>query len=694
MQWLNSSKVFLIIAIYSAFGSSAQNGHCGSSEVYNQLVSQHPEILQKQQELDQFIKQYSQSIRKTEGQVYIIPIVFHILHNYGPENISDDQVIDAVQMLNEDYRKLNADTSEIVTAFKGVAANCEIEFRLANIDPDGNCTNGIDRIISSLTYKGDDDAKLNQWDPHKYLNIWSIKLFDSSKFPSVAGYSYFPSSAAIIPDKDGVIILSNYIGRIGTGDPTLARALTHEIGHYLNLAHPWGFNNDPGVSCGDDDVTDTPETKGWKTCSLNHSAVCDPNIQENIQNYMDYSYCDRMFTEGQKSRMRTTLNSTTASRNNLWTTANLIATGTNTTNPTVCTPIADFQSDIKLVCTGGSKVYFKDLSWKGKPTSWSWYFEGGTPSYSTLSGPSVQYAVAGTYNVTLVTANSSGTATKIRTEMITAFPDTARYSSWQYSDSFENDTFPNTDWSVQSSAGQFTWSHTNAVAAGGGLSVMVSNFNKNDQGDTYEMVSPSIDLSTISEPALHFKVANAQRTSTSNDMLEVSLSLDCGQSWILRYVKIGNKLSTIGVKNIEFYPASLQQWREEVVGLSSYYDKKSVYFKFKFTSGNGNNIYIDDINLNGPSGISETEANLNFSIFPNPADGSASLNFYIAKKQNVTLKIYDVLGKEAGIITKNETLEAGDHNYIIQRDERLRSGIYIARLTAGHQDFYKKIVFR
>ena len=127
---------------------------------------------------------------------------------------------------------------------------------------------------------------------------------------------------------DGVIALSTYVGSIGTSSPTNSRTLTHEIGHFFNLQHVWGNTNAPGVACGDDGVSDTPITKGWDHCPSSNYDVCNNGVDENFQNYMEYSYCDVMFTQGQNTRMHAALNSTVQNRNNLWTTNNLIATGT------------------------------------------------------------------------------------------------------------------------------------------------------------------------------------------------------------------------------------------------------------------------------------------------------------------------------------------------------------------------------
>ena len=128
---------------------------------------------------------------------------------------------------------------------------------------------------------------------------------------------------------NGVWILDTYLGSIGTSDVVNSRTMTHESGHWLNLSHVWGPNNNPGnaASCDDDDqVADTPNEIGVTTCNLNE-ASCGPRA--NVENYMNYSYCSKMFTQGQVTRMRDALGSGVGGRNNLNTPGNLIDTGTD-----------------------------------------------------------------------------------------------------------------------------------------------------------------------------------------------------------------------------------------------------------------------------------------------------------------------------------------------------------------------------
>jgi PKD repeat protein len=251
---------------------------CGTTEATQALHAAHPELVEKEANyntllLEQAEIKKQQKSTQTAEQVFRIPIVFHIIHINGSENISDAQVLDEVAILNRDYAKLNADSANIIanTPFDTLSTRMNIEFRLARIDPNGNCTNGIDRIYSHRTNNADDASKLNPWPRNKYLNVWVVKTIGQA---GVAGYAFFPSDADATPNVDGVIILNDYIGSIGTSALFSSRALTHEIGHFLSLYHPWGGTNSPEVACGDDVVEDTPITMGHLSCDL-YTPHCD-----------------------------------------------------------------------------------------------------------------------------------------------------------------------------------------------------------------------------------------------------------------------------------------------------------------------------------------------------------------------------------------------------------------------------------
>ncbi|WP_299455216.1 GEVED domain-containing protein [uncultured Microscilla sp.] len=316
---------------------------CGHLPMHKKLLQHANPLLKQQIENARQIleKQTTEfttlSARKSSvsQSVLTIPIVFHVVHDGGAENISDAQIIESVKQLNEDFSATNPGVGDVVDAFKPLVANVGLKFVLAQKDPNGNPTTGITRTRSSHTYNGGNIGlkQLIRWPRNMYLNVWVVRSSDGG---NGSGFAFYPSgtvgSNAVY---DGVVVSHWAVGRTGTAAATHYKLLTHEVGHWANLKHIWGgdtSNSDDSACNDDDDVSDTPNTKGTTGCELTATSC---GSLDNNQNYMDYGTCSEMFTEGQKTRMLAAMNSSVGERNNLWTQANLDATLYSSATPRV-----------------------------------------------------------------------------------------------------------------------------------------------------------------------------------------------------------------------------------------------------------------------------------------------------------------------------------------------------------------------
>ena len=669
-----------ILATTIASVTNAQEKHCYTTEMDNEATLNNPDMLRQRQNLETFIQQYGKAERRNNSVVYVIPIVFHILHNYGEENISDAQVLDQVRILNRDFRRTNADTVNIVPAFQGMAADIEVEFRLPSIDPNGNCTNGIDRVQTMLTYSANNQSKINGWPNNKYLNVWVANSLENT---GAAAYAHYPGGNNAV---DGIMNLHSYLGSIGTSSEGRSRTLTHEIGHYLNLAHVWGSTNSPGVACGDVNVSDTPEPKGWSSC-VPTGSLCNPPIVENVQNYMEYSFCEYMFTEGQKTRMRATLNSSVSGRNNLWTPANLLATGV-TQGPQVCTPIADFNVNKRLACEGGD-ITFYDLSWNATVANRVWSFPGGVPSTSTDSAPVVNYPVAGNYSASLTVSTATGADSITRSSLV--YITGSQQTSVPFVESFEDTaSFPGATGFILNEDNGTTWARVTNAASAGSASIRINNYT-NVSGQIDDWVMPTLDFSNITSPVvMTFDVANAQRDSTSNDRLTFSGSLNCGANWIPRYNKSGTSLSTATSLVVTNFTPNATQWRQESLSLNPFKLLPNIRFKFSNISDRGNNTYIDNINITGMIvSVDEIdEIQLGFALYPNPTTEGSTVQFKLSKKQSVSLEVKNILGQTISNIINGE-LDGGLHEIKLPS---LPKGIYMIDLYTGNKHHVRRLI--
>ncbi len=348
----------------------------------------------------------SKALRKT---TVTIPVVFHVVYNTEAQNIPDEQILSQLAILNNDFRRRNTDTVDTPSHFKPLAADTEIEFCLASIDPNGDLTTGITRTktdkISFETSR--DDVKFASrggadiWDSRQYLNIWICNITGN-----ILGYSSFPGYNASI---DGVVLLYSSIGappfNRAAGPYNQGRTATHEVGHWLGLRHTWGAgcNNADGI---DDTPNQQRETSG---CPDNIVSSCNNGPFGNMwQNYMDYTDdgCMNMFTRGQAAFMQATLATARAS----------------ILNSLACT--GDIRSDFEVtnpadtLVLAGTTVNFIDKSEGSRPVSWLWEFEGGTPATSTQQAPSVTYNTPGLYKVLLTVANGVVSDTEEKTAFI------------------------------------------------------------------------------------------------------------------------------------------------------------------------------------------------------------------------------------------------------------------------------------
>jgi hypothetical protein len=292
---------------------------CGTMDVHRRLLSTDPAYARARDRIETIALSYAQGQRTVQRSgVTRIPVVVHVVWNTAVQNISDAQINSQIDVLNRDFRRTNADVATTPAPFLPLATDARIEFYLADTDPSGLPSTGIERRNTTQTRFQDDDGikatasgGMAAWPADRYLNIWtSPPLFDSLG-RALLGYAQFPGGSAA---TDGVVILHSAFGTTGTAAApfNLGRTTTHEIGHWLNLKHIWG---DDGTGCtGTDDVADTPNQGGANSGVPTFPRVSCSNGPNGdmFMNYMDY-VDDRamvMFSAGQVERMQACLDDT------------------------------------------------------------------------------------------------------------------------------------------------------------------------------------------------------------------------------------------------------------------------------------------------------------------------------------------------------------------------------------------------
>lgn len=696
-------RYFFLPLLLCAFRLTAQH-FCHTTEKQNEWFAQHPELRaafekeqQKLTELDKaaYKDRYQNTGKSASVSTYTIPIVFHILHTGTGENISDAQVIDAVNILRRDYNLANSDTFDITVPFKHLAGNVQFDFELATRDTNGNCTNGIIRHFDTNTdWSGSYSNYAYTWNPSRYLNVYVVRSMGGG----AAGYTYLPGTG--IPARmDAIVILSNYVGSMGSGTPYTSRALTHEVGHWFNLSHTWGNTNSPGVACGDDGVGDTPATKGYTVCNLLNPDICTPGVDENVQNYMEYSYCSRMFTLGQVNRMHNAIGSTTNHRNNLSTSANLISTGI--TNPgNNCIPGLDIAALPNFTACSGTNLTISGFTYNIVPTSYSWAASGGASIASASSrSTTVLFSAPGVYTISCTAGGANGSTTKTMTVQI---GDGVPQVTTTTQESFESSTsVPPSQWTViNPNTPNEKWEVINTVGSQGSKSMYVPG--ENMIANSVEILqSPSYDFKNHQGVQFSFKYAYAMQDASNRDRFRVQASKNCGATWVDVWSPTNFALSqgSGGFNSNLFFPQA-NQWKLKVMNqqpqFAAFLVEEHVNLRFYFQEdtngvGHGNRFYLDEVNFEMPVGVNELTKAISFNVYPNPTTADFGLTFQLSEEAAIKYEVLNVSGS-AVLYDSSKQYSAGAHELKLNSRSELSPGIYFVNLELNGIKMSRKVI--
>ena len=427
-------NIFFCLAATTACIAQHTDG-CGTDAIHQHKMATDPAYAAKTNSFDASFRNINTPKTLTNN---IIPVVVHVMHKGEPvgegTNITDQAVRAQIQNINQHFRKIAG------TQGDGNGVDAGIEFALAARNPQGGCTNGIDRVnmsnvaqymangVKRSSANGISDEQLkaySTWNTSQYYNIWLISELDNGQ-TTTDGYAYFASAHG--ESYDGMVVLAASFGDTGSS------TATHELGHALNLYHTFegdGSGNacPPANGCGTgagDCCADTPpHIRGISNCDSSNTNSCDSNNDLSfLYNYMSYSNisCRDMFTADQRTRMQAALTSLRGSY--------LAANGNMSLVPPGAPDVAFRLGSGEVLCSVGQAVklydnsscipntFMDETSWPG--ISFNWTVSNGTNTYtSTAQNPEIMVNAAGTYSVTLSITGPGGTASHTEPNIIT-----------------------------------------------------------------------------------------------------------------------------------------------------------------------------------------------------------------------------------------------------------------------------------
>ena len=564
--------------------------------------------------------------------IITIPVVVHVVWNTNSENISDAQIFSQIDVLNADYRRTNVDASNTPSVWQSIAADSEIEFCLATIDPNGSSTTGITRTQTSQTsfsinndaMKSTSNGGIDPWPQDDYLNIWVCDLTGG-----ILGYAT-PPSFFNNPD-DGVVVGYKYFGSIGTVQSPYnkGRTATHEVGHWLNLDHIWGN----GGNCGNDNISDTPtQDKNYSCPSFPHNVNgCGTNSNGDMyMNYMDYTddACMNMFTEGQKTRMLSAINQyrpNLLNHNICSVTNNCIA---------ISLPVLESFQNSNLPVNWSLINNDNDKSWEITNLA-------GFNSSSSIYINDEDYAANGEIDdLVLPVLNLSSTSP------IELLFD---YSYCLWTDPTSNPNYSDT------------------------LQIWASI----DCGITWQNIWEKAGNNLVTTTP--FFTESAWIPSSNNDWESEIIDLNNfinEDDFVLKFRNITDYENNIFLDNINITGATiLQSWDCDSQGNCN-------------DPGTGNGQYSSLTACNNEC-ISTSIENIdnNISIFPNPTNRHVTIQFESSTTSKITVAVYNTLGKE--IFNVEKTSSVGIFNQRIDL-EGYSEGVYIVNIVSNKGQLYTK----
>lgn len=629
--------LFYLVLSYSAL---AQSEKCGTVLFNHKQGKDEESKVAFEQWMSQKLKERGDSpFKRVEEAVYTIPVVVHIIHRGEQEgvgtNIPYEQVLDQIRILNEDYRRQNPDTINTPGIFQPVAADTRIEFVLAQQDPNGFPTNGIVRVRGNRESYGLSAAstlsELSFWPSEFYLNIWVAPLS-----PGLLGYASFPVSdvlegledAVDNPATDGVVINYQYFGSIGNASSqSLGRTTTHEIGHFLGLRHIWGdpVGQDP---CEEDDyVEDTPLQATETTGCPDEKTSCG-NINM-IQNYMDYTddACMNIFTEDQKTRMRIVLENSKR-RTSLLTSpaleppvladndagiSRIVSPAPSECDGNITPEISVFNAGqnqlesfrVSLFLQGNlieEKTSNTDLA-TGESTTITFSNLNLGQNLDVLSVYELSFFITQANEVEDENPNNNERSVEFVIPQTGELPVFENFENAQ-SSFLEQIIIRNPDNSI-------TWELTEAPGFGQDNQALVLNFYDYEAlGERDGLFTPTYDFSNLESAILSFRYAYAPYVDEENEMssdgLRVGVSLDCGATIdTLLFDYAGEELATSSAIDEAFIPESRAEWRSVEIPLHQLVGQPNVQLAFIGFNDYGNNLYLDDIQIQAETLLDE-----------------------------------------------------------------------------------------
>jgi hypothetical protein len=712
MMLTSSRSIFLAIGLLIFLVVNRHEGfaqrNCGTVKYLEDSYGS--KLPGRQEKFEEWIKTKKAQIAATsafrkQSEPYKIPVVIHVIHNGesvgNGANISEAQVLSQIKVLNNDFRRTNADAVNTPAEFASVAASMDIEFVLAKRNPDGIATTGIVRVDGNRgSWSMNDNynlKSLSYWPSEDYLNIWVCNITDYlgyAQFPvsDLQGLEEYQNGNAL---TDGVVIAHTCFGSKDDGNFDLepfydkGRTTTHEVSHFFGLKHIWG---DDGSSCsGTDHVDDTPNQADYTSGCPSHPTTSCGGTVTMFQNFLDYTddECMNLFTSGQMDRMSVVIENSPR-RKTL-----LTSVGLNEPDPVpndlgIRKIVSPSESECGLIVTpsiellnyGTNDITSASIRLKlnGITKETKSFTLDLAPEEITTVQFSQQTLVGGSndilFEILLTNGVADGDAVSNKNiyQQEVFVPESINVP---FSEKFNDDP---AGWRIVNNDDQITWEVLAAPRETLGNKALGLNFYHYElEGEQDVLYTPVFSLEDSDTAYFFLDRANAQ-FEDRQDVFKIYVIESCESlsSGDLVFNKSGEALATAGKVATSFQPQETRDWQRNFVDLSDYVGKSEIQLAFVGVNNYGNNLYIDNITVANspnkdiaikevinPRGIAcETTIPLTVKIENTGAssvtslDAAVTINGSLVHTQSFGNLVFDG-DKEATLTISDVTLESG-----------------------------------
>lgn len=237
-------------------------------------------------------------------------------------------------------------------------------------------------------------------------------------------------------------------------------------------------------------------------------------------------------------------------------------------------------------------------------------------------------------------------------------------------------------WTVVSQQQQPSWAKASTNYQ---QSLVYNSFSNTTIGADSWLVSPVLGLTNNTEASVFFDASYAKRINGC-EKLRVLASTDCGATYTdILFDQIGSQLAVTDSED-SWKPVLSSDWKNNFINLQNYVGQANVRIAFVAVNGNGNNLYLDNIDFFADNSPTQLKVEGPYAVYGGTGT-PVKITFNLEERQTVGLQIYNSIGQ---LVVEEVLPETINQTYTVDLSNR-GVGVYIIRLQMAGQLSARKV---